>query len=606
MQPAKRTKRIRKLRNQKGKVFAIETNLTGRQLLNNRVLNKDVAFSQEERLAFNLMGYLPEKVENLDEQATRVRRQMNLKNSSLEKYVFLNRLHDLNTTLFYYFVRENLEEIMPIIYTPTVGEAVQKYSSQFRKQNGLFISINHKRYIGQILERYDYNSIDLILVTDGEAVLGIGDQGIGGMNISIGKIMVYVAASGIDPARVLPIQLDMGTNNDALLNAPGYLGVRLPRVSGETYDEFIEEFVSQAKNRFPNVFLHWEDIGRDNATRILEKYKERLCTFNDDIEGTGIVAAANCIAAVKTISTLKINSGEITTEEALGSICDISIVICGAGSAGCGIARQLADVIADRAGISVEDANKNIYLVDRYGLVNDKLRAKRITPEQKPFVKTGEQLKGWKVEDSSYITLTDVVKNSKTDILIGTSGQPGTFTEEIIKDMVKHNDYPIIMPLSNPTSLCEALPEDIIKWTDGKALIAAGSPFPDVEYKGREYRISQGNNAFIFPGLGLGSVAVHAKVLTKGMIRAACYRLSELSPMVISEDITQPLLAKITDLVAVSKEITKAVAKQAVLEGVHGVDIDLEDLEEGELEEEIDKLISLSSWTPTYAPYMPI
>ena len=602
----RREKRIRKLRNKIGKVFAIETNLTGRQLLNNRVLNKDVAFSQEERIAFDLIGYLPEKVESLEEQAIRVRRQLDLKPNSLEKYVFLNRLHDLNTTLFYHFVRENLEEIMPIIYTPTVGEAVQKYSSSFRKQGGLFISISNKKHIARILERYEYNSIDLVLVTDGEAVLGIGDQGIGGMNISIGKIMVYVAASGIDPARVLPVQLDMGTNNDALLNAPGYLGVRLPRVSGETYDEFIEEFVTQVKARFPNVFLHWEDLGRDNATRILEKYKDKLCTFNDDIEGTGIVAAANCIAAVKTASTIRINAGEITVEEALNGICDIKVVIFGAGSAGCGIARQLADVIADRAGVSIEKARSSIYLVDRYGLVCDRLRAKRITPEQKLFVKTGEEVDKWKVEDFNYITLEEVVKNTKCDILIGTSGQPGSFNKEIIKAMAKNNNYPIIMPLSNPTSLCEALPEDIIKWTNGKALIAAGSPFPDVTYNGRDYRISQGNNAFIFPGLGLGSVAVHARVLTKGMIRAACYRLSELSPMVIHEDITQPLLARITDLVDVTKEITKAVAKQAILESVHGVDIDLEDLTDIELDEEIERLINLSSWTPTYAPYMPI
>jgi len=602
----RKVKRIRKLRNKKGKVFAIETNLTGRQLLNNRVLNKDVAFSQEERIAFNLLGYLPEKVESIEEQAIRVKRQLDLKSAPLEKYVFLNRLHELNTTLFYHFVRENLDEIMPIIYTPTVGEAVQKYSSSFRKQNGLFISINHKRHIAQILERYDYNSIDLVLVTDGEAVLGIGDQGIGGMNISIGKIMVYVAASGIDPSRVLPVQLDMGTNNDALLNAPGYLGVRLPRISGETYDEFIEEFVVQVKTRFPNVFLHWEDIGRDNATRILQKYKERLCTFNDDIEGTGIVAAANCIAGIKTANTIKINSGEITVDEALATIADIKVVICGAGSAGCGIARQLADVISDRAGVSIERASQNIYLVDRYGLVNDKLKAKRITPEQKPFVKNAEEVDKWTVADFANINLEEVVRNAKPDILIGTSGQPGSFTENIIRLMGEYNAYPIIMPLSNPTSLCEALPEDIIKWTDGRALIAAGSPFPNVEYKGRNYRISQGNNAFIFPGLGLGSVAVHAKTLTSGMIRAACYRLSELSPMVISEDITQPLLANITDLVDVSKEITVAVARQAIAEGVHGVDIDLEDLDFDELDQEIDRLINLSSWTPTYAPYMPI
>ena len=504
-------KRVRKLRNKLGKAFAIETNLTGRQLLNNRVLNKDVAFSQEERIVFNLTGLLPEKVESIEEQAKRVKKQLDLKDTNLGKYIFLNRLHDLNVTLFYHVVRENLKEIMPIIYTPTVGEAVEKYSNSFRKQSGLFLSINHKKYIKNILERYDYNSIDLVLVTDGEAVLGIGDQGIGGMNISIGKIMVYIAASGIDPARVMPIQLDMGTNNDKLLNDPLYLGMRLPRVSGECYDEFIEEFVTQIKARFPNVFLHWEDLGRDNAKRILEKYEDRLCTFNDDIQGTGIVAAANVIAGVRTASSLRVKNGELTQEEALEIIKQTNIVIYGAGSAGCGIADQFADMIADKLNIPINQAYNNIYLVDRYGLVTDKLRSKRITDSQKAFVKPSSEIDRWDVKDSSNITLQEVIDNVKPGVLVGTSGRAGAFTKEIITSMAKYNHYPIIMPLSNPTSLCEAKPEDIIKWTNGNALIAAGSPFDDVEYNGNTYRISQGNNAFIFPGLGLGSVAVHAK-----------------------------------------------------------------------------------------------
>ena len=599
-------KRVRKLRNKTGRVFAIETNLTGRQLLNNRVLNKDVAFSQEERIAFDLIGYLPEKVENIVEQADRVRQQSDIKPTALEKYVFLNRLHDLNTTLFYHFVRENLTEVMPIIYTPTVGEAVMKYSSSFRKQSGLFLSITHKKDIAKIMQRYDYNSIDLVLVTDGEAVLGIGDQGIGGMNISIGKIMVYVAASGIDPARVLPVQLDMGTNNDALLEAPGYLGVRLPRVSGETYDEFVDEFVTQVQNRFPNVFLHWEDLGRDNATRVLHKYQDKLCTFNDDIEGTGIVATANVIAGVKTANRMKMSEGKMTQEEAMASIKDVKIVIYGAGSAGCGIANQLADVISDTLGISYEEAAESVYLVDRFGLVTDRLKAKKITPTQKLFTKPRNTFEKWKVKDIDNITLEELVKKTKARVLIGTSGRPGSFTEEVIRTMGKNNEHPIIMPLSNPTSLCEALPEDILKWTEGRAMIAAGSPFPDVEYNGKMYTISQGNNAFIFPGLGLGSVAVHAKSLTRGMIRAACYRLSELSPMVIKEDVTEPLLANITDLVKVSAEITKSVAKQAIKEGVYGVDIDVDEMSDDELDAEIQRLINMCSWSPTYAPYMPI
>jgi malate dehydrogenase (oxaloacetate-decarboxylating) len=290
----------------------------------------------------------------------------------------------------------------------------------------------------------------------------------------------------------------------------------------------------------------------------------------------------------------------------MASIKDVKVVIYGAGSAGCGIANQLADVISDILKISYEEATNSVYLVDRFGLVTDRLKAKKITATQKPFIKSSKALEKWKVKDVENITLEEVVKNTKARVLIGTSGRPGSFTEEVIRTMAKYNEHPIVMPLSNPTSLCEALPEDILKWTDGKAMIAAGSPFPDVEYNGKMYTISQGNNAFIFPGLGLGSVAVHAKTLTRGMVRAACYRLSELSPMVIKEDVTETLLANITDLVKVTSEITKAVAKQAIKEGVYGVDIDIDDMDDDEMENEIQRLINMCSWSPTYAPYMPI
>ena len=557
-----------------GELRQIQTNLTGRSVLYRPMINKGLAFTQEERQTLNLIGLLPEKVESLQEQAERTYRQFRSKETNIDKYVFLNRLHEINCTLFYYMVQEHIDEIMPIIYTPTVGEAVKRYSKLFRKQSGLFIAYNQRKSIDKMLDRYPDESIDFIIVTDGEAVLGIGDQGIGGMDISIGKLMVYIACCGINPARVLPIQLDVDTNNEDLLCDMSYLGLRAPRITGSRYDQFIDDFVVSIRKKFPNIYLHWEDFGRENARKILMKYRDKLCTFNDDMQGTGIIAAANLYAG------LKAYDNDITKQK---------IVMFGAGTAGCGIADQIADLIVD-AGLTVEQARSNIYLVDRYGLVSEFVDEKNIPFYQQPYIKSSSMIESWKVKNIKNITLEEVVINLKPSVLIGVSTVANAFSEKITKTMAAHHKHPIIMPLSNPTSLSEAHPKDIIKWTDGLAVIAAGSPFDPIEYQGRIYRISQGNNAFAFPGLGLGSIAVKATRMTNGMIRAACYALSKESPLLKQKG--APVLPALTEVNLVSYKIALAVAKQAVKEGVAGVDKN----------ENIPKLINSTQWYPEYLP----
>lgn len=567
------SKIVRKIRDENtGEVVAIETNLRNRSILHRPMLNKGLAFTQQEREELDLIGLLPEKIESLPEQAARTYRQLKSKNTPIEKYVFLNRLHDLNLTLFYYLVQENIDEIMPLIYTPTVGEAVQNFSKIFRKQHGLFIAINQQKHIDQMLSRYPSDSIDFIIVTDGEGVLGLGDQGIGGMDISVGKLMVYIACCGIDPSRVLPIQLDVGTNNQELLNDPSYLGLRAPRATGRAYDEFIDKFVQSVRKQFPHIYLHWEDFGRENARKILNRYRDEMCTFNDDMQGTGIVAAANVRAGVTAYG---------------GKIEDQKIVMFGAGTAGCGIADQLADLIY-ATGMTLEEARKHIYLVDRFGLVTEHTDAKNIPFFQEPYIKSAAEVADWDVKDRKHISLEEVVRNLRPSVLIGVSTVKNAFTEAIVREMAKHHEHPIIMPLSNPTSLAEAHPRDVIEWSDGRAVVAAGSPFAPVEYKGKIYRISQGNNAFIFPGLGLGAIAVKANRMTDGMIREACRVLSEFSPLM--KEPGAPVLPPLTDVQLVSRAVAIAVAKQAVAEGVSEVE-DTSDIE---------KLINLVQWKPEY------
>ncbi len=562
-----------KVTDDSGQLTAIRTSATARQILDNPLLNKGTAFTAEEREALGLHGYLPQEVETMQSQVRRVYRQFKEKTDPIDQNIFLYGLHDFNTTLFYRFCAEHVDEVLPIVYTPTVGDAVEKYSTEFRRPSGVYLSYEHRDRMDDILGRYSDKGKDLIIVTDGEAVLGIGDWGIGGMDISIGKLMVYIICAGIDPARVLPIQLDVGTNNQQLLDDPMYLGAPHKRISGEDYDAFIDQFVTSVEKHFPNVYLHWEDFGRDHARSILERYREQLCTFNDDMQSTGIVATANVISTVEATKT---------------QYADHRVVMFGAGTAGCGIMDQILDAFVD-SGMSREDALSRFYIIDRYGLVVDDMDG--IPDFQQPYARKRSELAQWDVSDPSNISLEEVVANAKATILIGCSTVRGAFTRKVIETMAKNTEYPAIMPLSNPTSLSEAEPKDIIALTEGKAIIAAGSPFAPVSYRGHTYEISQGNNAFIFPGLGLGAISVKAKRVSDGMIRAASKTLSSFSPL--RKGTGNPVLPPIHNANQVSEQVAIAVARQAIAEGLSAINA---------TDDQVEQLVAANRWLPNYVP----
>ncbi|MCF6776742.1 NAD-dependent malic enzyme [Thiotrichales bacterium 19X7-9] len=552
---------------------SISTKLKGRALLNEPLLNKGTAFNELERDNFDLHGLLPVHIESMNSQVMRVGRQLQEKANNIQKNIFLNALHDSNVTLFYKYASMNIDEVLPIVYTPTVGDAVESYSCEFRRPAGVYLSYEQKDKLDKILAKTaKEREIDFIIVTDGEAVLGIGDWGIGGMDISIGKLMVYIICSGINPARVLPVQLDVGTNNQKLIDSPLYLGSHHKRITGKKYDEFIDLFVKSVKKHFPNVYLHWEDFGRDHARSILEKYRNDLCTFNDDMQGTGIVATANTITGIQATKT---------------NFCDHVVVMFGAGTAGCGIMDQILDAFV-ASGMTEAQARKRFYIIDRNGLIVDDMEG--LPYFQKPYARKRSEVKKWQVVDQDNISLQEVVENAKATILIGCSTVKGAFNKPIVKAMAKNIKRPIIMPLSNPNSHCEAEPEDLIKWTDAKAIIAAGSPFDPVEYKGKTYVISQANNAFIFPGLGLGAIAVKATKMSDNMIRAACKALSEFSPLRKNKD--APILPPIHDAPLVSKKAAVAVAKAAIKEGLSAINAKASDAE---------KLVEAAQWTPKYS-----
>jgi malate dehydrogenase (oxaloacetate-decarboxylating) len=532
----------------------IITTIKGKEVLSNPFLNKGTAFTKEEREELGLEGLLPPQVTTLDEQVNRVYEQYSMRTTNLFKNGLLYDLYNRNVVLFYRLLKEHLAEMLPIIYTPTVGDAIQSYSHRYRRPDGLYLSIDNPEGI----EKAFYNlgkpnsGIDLIVVTDSESILGIGDQGIGGINIAIGKLAVYTAAAGIDPNRVLPIVLDVGTNNQALIADPMYIGNKFARVRGDRYDQFIDLFVQTARKFFPEVLIHWEDLGNVNARKILDKYGDKILTFNDDIQGTGAVTLAAIMSALK-----------VTGE----SLKDQRIVVFGPGAAGIGNADQMADVMV-LEGATREEAFDRFWAVDYRGLLTDE------TPDvlhfQKPYARKVDEVKDWDKNEEGIISLMEVVQRVKPTILIGTSGQAGAFTEEIIKEMAKHVERPIILPMSNPTALTEAVPENLIKWTDGKALIATGSPFADVEYKGISYEIGQSNNAFVFPGLGLGAIVAKAEVISKGMFAAAAYAVASMS------DTSKPgasLLPSIEKLHEVSKYVAIEVAYAAIHEGIARADI---------------------------------
>ncbi|MGK8684644.1 oxaloacetate-decarboxylating malate dehydrogenase [Bacillus cereus] len=526
---------------------SLETTLRGVEVLSTPLLNKGVAFTQEEREELGLKGLLPPAVLTLEEQARRAYEQFCSQPDDLLKNVYLTALHDRNEVLFYRILTDHLREMLPIVYTPTVGVAIQRYSHEYRKPRGVYLSINDPSGIEEAFANIGATAenIDLVVVTDGEGILGIGDWGVGGINIAIGKLAVYTAAVGIDPSRVLPVILDVGTNREELLDNPFYIGNRHPRITGEAYDEFIDTFVQVVNKQFPKALLHWEDFSSRNARKILDKYRHDICTFNDDIQGTGAVSLAAVLSAVKA-------SGVPLSEH--------RVVVFGAGTAGIGIADQVRDAMV-RVGVSEEESYKRFWCIDRNGLVTDNMED--LLDFQMPYARKEAEVSEWK--ENGVIGLAEVVKQVKPTILIGTSTVAGAFKEEIIKEMASHVERPIILPMSNPTPLAEAKPADLIEWTEGRALVATGSPFEPVTYNGVTYVIGQSNNALIFPGLGLGTIVVRASVMTDGMFAAAA---EAVASMVDTSQPGAPILPEVEELRNISEMVAIEVAKVAVAEGV--------------------------------------
>lgn len=522
----------------------IETNFTGKQLLSTPLLNKGTAFSPEERLELNLLGKLPYRVETLEEQLIRAKNQYNRYSSTLQKYIYLNNLHDKNEVLFYKLLLENIHETLPMIYTPGVGTAVKNYSYEFRQPRGLYIAYPDRDKINEIIENRTHAQIDLMVVTDGERILGMGDQGIGGMDIPVAKLVVY-SLCGVDPYKTLPIFLDVGTDNSQLLNDPLYLGWRHPRIRGKDYDDFINLFVNTVHEKFPHAFLHWEDFGFHNARRILETYRTKHCSFNDDMQGTGVVTLAALLSAIQ--------ATKIPLENQ-------RIVVLGAGTAGVGISDQLYSAML-RQGIDSEVARRQFWLVDRQGLLLEN------TPDlqsfQAPYARPSSEAAQW---PEGKRDLLSVVKSIHPTILIGCSTVRGAFTEEVIRAMAKEVAQPIVFPLSNPTENCEATPEHILQWTDGHAFIASGSPFDPVTYKDKTYKITQCNNALSFPGIGLGVIATQATQVTDNMLWAATLAICQQAP--VRHDSTQPLLPVVAEIPELACHVALAVAKQAIADKV--------------------------------------
>ncbi len=544
----------------------------GSILLEFPLLNKGSAFSEEERNNFNLHGLLPEAIETIEEQADRAYQQFEDFTSDTDKHIYLRNIQDTNETLFYRLLDAHLSEMMPIIYTPTVGEACEHFSDIYRRARGLFISYPNRHRIDDMLQNISTQNIKVIVVTDGERILGLGDQGIGGMGIPIGKLSLYTACGGISPAYTLPVVLDAGTNNPQRLNDPLYMGWRNPRITGDEYNAFVDEFIQAVKRRWPNVLLQFEDFAQKNAMPLLARYRDELCCFNDDIQGTAAVTLGCLIAASR----------------AAGSqLRDQTVAFLGAGSAGCGIAEQIiAQMKAE--GLSDEEARSRVFMVDRFGLLTNQMP--NLLDFQNKLVQKQDSLTHWEYEGDA-ISLLDVVRNAKPTILIGVSGQPGLITEEIVREMHRHCPRPIIMPLSNPTSRVEARPEDILHWTDGQALVATGSPFPPVNLHDRVIPITQCNNSYIFPGIGLGIIASRATRVTDGMLMAASRALADCSPL--AQHGEGSLLPRIDDIQAVSKAIALQVAKAAQLQGVAVLTSD----------EALEKAIEHHFWTPQYRHY---
>ncbi|PRD22072.1 UNVERIFIED_CONTAM: maeA [Trichonephila clavipes] len=544
----------------------------GYTLLELPLLNKGSAFTQEERSNFNLHGLLPHIIETIEEQSQRSYQQFCAFNDDINKHIYLRNIQDTNETLFYHLIENHLEEMMPVIYTPTVGEACQRFSDIYRRHRGIFISYPDRDFIEDILQNVNKNNVKVIVITDGERILGLGDQGIGGMGIPIGKLSLYTACGGISPAYTLPITIDVGTNNQQLLNDPIYMGWRQPRISGDEYYDFVDDVITAIKRRWPKALIQFEDFAQKNAMPLLEKYRDKICCFNDDIQGTAAVSVGSLLAASKAAGK---------------QLKDQVVTFLGAGSAGCGIAEQIIlQMVAE--GLTDAEARARVFMVDRFGLITE--NQPNLLDFQRKLAQKAEVVEQWANIDE-VISLLDVVQNAKPTVLIGVSGQPGLFTEQIIKTMAQHCERPIVMPLSNPTSRVEAVPADIVQWTEGRALIATGSPFAPVNYQGKLYHIAQCNNSYIFPGIGLGVVASGATRITENMLMASSRALADCSPLL--QDPQADLLPSLGEIQSVSKVIAFDVAKAAIQDGVAVM------INDALLKQKIEE----SFWHPEYRRY---
>ena len=544
----------------------------GNTLLELPLLNKGSAFSEDERTRFNLHGLIPHVIETIEEQSQRSYQQYSAFHDAINKHIYLRNIQDTNETLFFRLIEDHLAEMMPIIYTPTVGEACQQFSDIYRRHRGVFISYPDREHIDDILQNVNRKNVKVIVITDGERILGLGDQGIGGMGIPIGKLSLYTACGGISPAYTLPITIDVGTNNQQLLNDPIYMGWRQPRISGDEYYSFVDEVIRGIRRRWPKALIQFEDFAQKNAMPLLNKYRDEICCFNDDIQGTAAVSVGSLIAASRAAGK---------------QLKDQKITFLGAGSAGCGIAEQIvAQMVAE--GLSDAEARERVFMVDRFGLITE--NQPNLLDFQRKLAQKPEAVASWAQADEM-ISLLDVVKHAKPTVLIGVSGQPGLFTEEIIRTLAANCERPIVLPLSNPTSRVEAVPADILNWTDGKALIATGSPFAPVNYQGKLYNICQCNNSYIFPGIGLGVIAAGATRVTDCMLMASSNALADCSPML--QDPNADLLPKIDEIQKVSRVIAFKVAKAAMDAGVAPV------ISDELLIENIEK----NFWKPEYRQY---
>ena len=548
----------------------LEVSLTGQMLLEHPLLNKGSSFPEDERREFHLLGLLPPHVAPREVQLARTYENYCRKDDDLERYIFLASLQDRNEILFYCLFSEHIREMSPIVYTPVVGLACQHYSHLYRRPRGLYLSYPYKDEIDTLLGHAPSTNIDVLVVTDGERILGLGDLGVGGMGIPVGKLALYTVCAGIHPARALPVILDVGTDNQELLNDPLYLGWHHERVRGPAYDAFIDTFVQAVKRAFPHVLLQWEDFAKGNARRLLTHYQDQLCTFNDDIQGTGAVTLAGLLAAVHVTGT---------------KLSEQQVVILGAGSAATGIAEQIVGAM-ETEGRSFEEARRSIWLVDSHGLVHTGRGG--LEAEKAPYAQPRARIAGWNTSRLEQIGLQEVVTRVHPTIMIGTAAMPGVFTEAIVREMARHVQRPIIFPLSNPTSKSEAAPADLIAWTEGRALIATGSPYPEVPYNGQTITIGQCNNMFIFPGMGLGVIAAQARRVTNEMFIAAARALSEYSPA--RSVSTASLYPKVEDVREVSRRVALAVGLAAQQSGVA----------ERTSHEELERRITAQMWVPHY------